>query len=141
MSGSCSAGATLFRAFLIIGSLLAFSPAAAPANYERGAMIRVAQICVSPDASSAKLAWKWIAGAKSSSLETSREWAHVQANLTEERTITGGPDKGVVRCLLLRTETRYSVWRGASILEDQASRRHGTQRRCPGRNAALLPRS
>ena len=119
----CSAGATLFRALLIIGSLLAFASSAAAANYERGAMIRVAQIYLSPDASSAKLA-EMDRGREIIVLETSREWAHVQANLTEERTITGWVlDKGVVRA---STPNGDKILFGEAVdSEDQASRRHG----------------
>ncbi len=57
-------------------------------------------------------------------LETSREWAHVQANLTEERTITGWVlDKGVVRA---STPNGDKILFGEAVdSEDQASRRHG----------------
>jgi len=117
------AGATSFGAFLIISSLLAFTSAAAGANYERGAVIRVAQVYLSPDASSAKLA-EMDRGREIIVLETSREWAHVQANLTEERTITGWVlDKGVIRT---STPNGDKILFGEAVdSEDQASRRHG----------------
>src|SRR6476620_2365612 len=117
------AGATSFGAFLIISSLLAFTSAAASANYERGAVIRVAQVYLSPDASSAKLA-EMDRGREIIVLETSREWAHVQANLTEERTITGWVlDKGVIRT---STPNGDKILFGEAVdSEDQASRRHG----------------
>ncbi len=118
-------GATLPRAFLAIGFLLAigFSIPSAAANYERGAVVRVAQIYLSPDTSSAKLA-EMDRGREIIVLETSREWAHVEANLTEERTVTGWVlDKGVVRA---STPNGDKILFGEAVdSEDQASRRHG----------------
>jgi hypothetical protein len=57
-------------------------------------------------------------------LETSREWAHVEANLTEERTVTGWVlDQGVVRT---STPNGDKILFGEAVdSEDQASRRHG----------------
>ena len=125
LSSPCSAGATLLRAFLILGWLLALGSAvpAAAATYERGAVVRVAQVYLSPDTSSAKLA-EMDRGREIIVLETSREWAHVEANLTEERTVTGWVlDKGVVRA---STPNGDKILFGEAVdSEDQASRRHG----------------
>jgi hypothetical protein len=115
----------MFRAFLIIGCLLALTSAipASAANYQRGAVVRVAQVYLSPDTSSAKLA-EMDRGREIIVLETSREWAHVEANLTEERTVTGWVlDKGVVRA---STPNGDKILFGEAVdSEDQASRRHG----------------
>ena len=118
-------GATLFRTFLAIGCLLVVTSAipAAAATFERGAVVRVAQIYLSPDTSSAKLA-EMDRGREIIVLETSREWAHVEANLTEERTVTGWVlDKGVVRA---STPNGDKILFGEAVdSEDQASRRGG----------------
>ena len=117
------AGATLYGAFLAIGCLLAFAIPSGAATYERGAVVRVAQIYLSPDTSSAKLA-EMDRGREIIVLETSREWVHVEANLTEERTVTGWVlDKGVVRA---STPNGDKILFGEAVdSEDQASRRHG----------------
>jgi outer membrane protein assembly factor BamD (BamD/ComL family) len=96
---------------------------AVAAEYQRGALIRVASIYLSPDPSSAKLG-DVERGREVIVLETSRGWLHVEANVTEERTVSGWIiDKGVVRA---------SSPDGAKILygeavdsEDQASQRRG----------------
>ena len=71
-------------------------------------------------------------------LETSREWVHVEANLTEERTVTGWVlDKGVVRT---STPNGDKILYGEAVdSEDQASRRRRAQRGSPGCDASLLP--
>jgi hypothetical protein len=119
------AGATLPRAFLAIACLLALTSAipARAADYQRGATVRVAQLYISPDTSSAKLA-EMDRGREITVLETSREWVHVQANLTEERTVTGWVlDQGVVRA---STPNGDRILFGEAVdSEDQATRRHG----------------
>jgi hypothetical protein len=57
-------------------------------------------------------------------LETSREWLHVTANVTEERTVTGWLlDKGVVRA---STPNGDKILYGEGVdSEDQASQRRG----------------
>src|SRR5713226_8654840 len=73
------------------------APMASASNYQRGAMMRVAPLYISPDPTSAKLS-DIERGREVVILETSREWLHVEANVTEERTVTGWMlDKGVVR--------------------------------------------
>jgi outer membrane protein assembly factor BamD (BamD/ComL family) len=93
------------------------------ADYQRGTVVRVAQVYLSPDASSAKLA-EMDRGREIIVLETSREWVHVEANLSEERTVTGWMlDKGVVRA---STPNGDKIIFGEAVdSEDQASRRHG----------------
>ena len=98
------------------------SPGSA-ADYQRGTVVRVAQVYLSPDGSSAKLA-EMDRGREIIVLETSREWVHVEANLSEERTVTGWMlDKGVVRA---STPNGDKIIFGEAVdSEDQASRRHG----------------
>ena len=114
------AGATLF----VVG-LLAFLLAlpATAADYQRGTVVRLAQVYLSPDTNSAKLA-EMDRGREIIVLETTREWVHVEANLSEERTISGWMlDKGVVRA---STPNGDKILFGEAVdSEDQASRRHG----------------
>ena len=137
LSAKCrrDSGAT-YSGFSLFAILLLLTLPAAAADFQRGTVVRVAQIYLSPDASSAKLA-EMDRGREIIIMETSREWAHVQANLSEERTISGWVlDKGVVRA---------STPNGDKIRLRRSSRFRGpglpttwTQRRCPGCNAALL---
>src|SRR5450631_4644245 len=60
----------------------------ASADAVRGAPIRVATIYLSPDSSSTKMG-ELDRGREVIILETSRDWLHVEANMTEEKTITG----------------------------------------------------
>ena len=93
------------------------------AQAQRGALVRVASLYLSPDPSSAKLA-DIDRGREVILLETSREWLHVEANLTEERTVTGWLlEKGVVRT---STPNGDKILYGEAVdSEDQASQRHG----------------
>jgi len=88
-----------------------------------GAMLRVATIYIAPDASSAKLG-DIDRGREVIVLETSRDWLKVEANLTEERTITGWLlGKGAV---LASTPNGDRVLFGEAVdSEDQASQRQG----------------
>ena len=62
----------------------------------RGTPIRVCSIYLSPDSGSNKLA-EIDRGREVVILETSRDWLHVEAALTEEKVITGWMlEKGVV---------------------------------------------
>jgi len=110
------------RALLLLTFSL-FSAANALAQAQRGALVRVASLYLSPDPSSAKLA-DIDRGREVILLETSREWLHVEANLTEERTVTGWLlEKGVVRT---STPNGDKVLYGEAVdSEDQASQRHG----------------
>src|SRR6266446_5648135 len=92
-----SAGATFYSVCLIAGCLLLLALPASTVDFQRGTVVRVAQVYLSPDVSSAKLA-EMDRGREIIILETSREWVHVEANLTEGRTVTGWVlDKGVER--------------------------------------------
>ena len=115
--------AVSFRIILIAGLLLALALSANAADYQHGTLVRVAQIYLSPDQSSAKLA-EMDRGREIIVLETSRQWVHVEANLTEERTVTGWVlDQGVVRA---STPNGDKILFGEAVdSEDQASRRHG----------------
>jgi outer membrane protein assembly factor BamD (BamD/ComL family) len=90
---------------------------------DRATPVRVANLYVSPDNSSPKLA-EVDRGRELVVLETSREWVHVQALLGEEKMVTGWMlDKGVVRASM--PEGDKIVFGEAVDSEDQASRRHG----------------
>lgn len=93
------------------------------ADVVRGTPIRVASIYLSPDSASSKLA-EIDRGREVIVLETSRDWLHVEAVLTEEKTITGWMlDKGVVRT---STPNGDKILFGEAVdSEDQASQRHG----------------
>ena len=90
---------------------------------ERATTVRVASVYLTPDNTSAKLA-DLDRGREVIVLETSRDWLHVEANLTEERTVTGWIlEKGVVRP---STPNGDKILFGeAADCEDQASQKHG----------------
>jgi outer membrane protein assembly factor BamD (BamD/ComL family) len=117
----CGVAAATFFAVGLLTLLLAL-PATA-ADYQRGTVVRLAQVYLSPDTNSAKLA-EMDRGREIIVLETTREWVHVEANLSEERTVSGWmPDKGVVR---VSTPNGDKILFGEAVdSEDQASRRHG----------------
>ena len=134
----------LLSPFLPILLLASF---ASGATFERGAMIREATIYVSPDAKSAKLG-RIARGFEVVVIETSRDWLHVTADLTEPRqgneddqddvegkTITGWIlGKGVIRAT---TPNGDRILYGEAIdSEDQASRRRG--RRGAAKDATRL---
>jgi hypothetical protein len=89
----------------------------------RGTPIRVSSIYLSPDTSSNKLA-EIERGREVVILETSRDWLHVEAALTEEKLITGWMmNKGVVEG---STPNGDKIVFGEAVdSEDQASQRHG----------------
>ena len=78
-------------------ALLLFASIWCQAQARSATTLRVASIYVTPDTSSAKLG-EVERGREIILLENSREWLKVEANLTEERTVTGWiTDKGVVQ--------------------------------------------
>lgn len=89
----------------------------------RGAMMRVATIYVAPDATSAKLA-EVERGREVVLIQSSRDWINVEAQLTEERVVTGWIlEKGVVQS---STPNGDRILFGEAVdSEDQASQRHG----------------
>jgi hypothetical protein len=105
---------------LVFSLLLAVN---AFAQAQRGALVRVASLYLSPDPKSAKLA-DIDRGREVIVLETSREWLHVEANLTEERTVTGWMlQKGVIQA---STPNGDKIIYGEAVdSEDQASQRRG----------------
>ena len=104
-------------------AILLLVAATACADVVRGTSIRTASIYLSPDSSSTKLG-EIDRGREVVVLETSRDWIHVEAALSEEKTLTGWmQDKGVVRA---STPNGDKILFGeAADSEDEASRRHG----------------
>jgi len=90
---------------------------------ERGALVRVANIYLSPDVNSAKLA-EIERGRELVILESSRDWVHVEALLGEEKTVSGWIlDKGFVRST--NPDGDKILFGEGADAEDEASRRHG----------------
>ncbi|MGO9123757.1 MAG: tetratricopeptide repeat protein [Terriglobales bacterium] len=89
----------------------------------RGALMRVATIYVAPDVTSAKLG-EIERGREIVVIQTSRDWINVEAQLTEERVLTGWiMEKGVVQA---STPNGDRILFGEAVdSEDQASQRHG----------------
>jgi hypothetical protein len=102
---------------------LLFAGALPSAAIIRGAMMRVATIYVAPDANAAKLA-EVERGREVIIIQSSRDWINVEAQLTEERVVTGWIlQKGVVQA---STPNGDKILFGEAVdAEDQASRRHG----------------
>jgi len=108
---------------LIVVATILFSFTTAWADALRGTSIRVVPIYLSPDSTSAKLA-EIDRGREVVVLETSSNWIHVEAALTEEKIVTGWMlDKGVVRA---STPNGDRILFGEAVdSEDQASQNHG----------------
>jgi len=119
---------------ILVAAILLFTIGTRAAESQRGAMVRAGTIYLSPDRSSAKLG-QIERGREVIILETSREWLHVEANVTEERMITGWMlDKGVVRA---STSSGDKILYGEAVdSEDQGSKRRG--RRGAGQDAMHL---
>lgn len=102
--------------------LLCLAPPA-PADVVRAATVRVAGIYLSPDKSSTKLA-DVDRGREVVFLESSGEWVKVEANLTEERIVTGWMQStGLIRA---STPDGDKILFGEAVdSEDQASQRNG----------------
>lgn len=125
--------------------VLILCPTLAGAAAIRATTIRVAPIYLSPDATSAKLA-NVDRGREIIFLGTSGEWVHVEANLTEERTVTGWmQNKGLIQPT--SPEGDKVVFGEAADSEDQASQRNGRRyaaqdaMRLYGEVAELFPQS
>jgi hypothetical protein len=93
------------------------------ADVLRGAILQAAIIYVSPDTNSPRLG-ELSRGREVVVLETSRDWFHVEANITEERTVTGWViDHYVISASTLNGDR---VLFGEAVdSEDQASQRNG----------------
>src|SRR6266404_3941423 len=98
-------------------------PALMCADVVRATTIRVAGIYLSPDSTSTQLA-DVDRGREVIFIEKSGDWSHVQANLTEERTVTGWmQSKGLVQAT---TPDGDKILFGEAVdAEDQASQRNG----------------
>ena len=106
----------LFSAFLSVDQK-------ALAASERGALIRVANIYLSPDTNSAKLI-EIERGRELMILESTRDWVHVVALLGPEKTVTGWIlDKGLVRTT--NPDGDKILFGAGADSEDEASRRRG----------------
>jgi hypothetical protein len=124
---------------------LLLCPALAEAEVVRAAPIRVAGIYLSPDASSTKLA-DVDRGREVIFLETSGDWVKVEANLTEERIVTGWMQKkSLVEATTLDGD---KILFGEAVdSEDQATQRNGRRyaaqdaMRLYGEVAELFPQS
>src|SRR5947209_12231400 len=125
--------------------LALLSPSLLSADVVRAAAIRVTGLYLSPDASSTKLA-DIDRGREVIYLETSGDWVHVEANLTEERTVTGWiQSKGLIQST---TPDGDKILFGEAVdSEDQASQRNGRRyaaqdaMRLYGEVAELFPQS
>ena len=95
----------------------------ASADVVRGTTVRATAIYLSPDTASAKLA-DLDRGREVIYLEISNAWVHVEANLTEEKTVTGWIEgKGLVQST---TPEGDKILFGEAVdSEDQASQSHG----------------
>src|SRR5216110_1233533 len=84
--------ALLVFAFAVLSAFPSYG-----ADYEHAAPVRLSPIHLTPDANSAKLG-QADAGHELVVLETSGDWLHVEAKITEEKLITGWvPGKAIVR--------------------------------------------
>ena len=124
---SVSASARIFVAGFLAFFLVATfqqNPAVAFAGGERGSLVRVANIYLSPDARSAKLA-EIERGRELVVLENSSNgWAHIEALIGPEKTVSGWiRDKGFVRNS--NPDGDKILFGEAADSEDEASRRHG----------------
>ena len=125
--------------------LLVLSAGLSRADAIRATTIRVAPIYLSPDATSSKLA-NVDRGREVIFLGNSGNWTHVEANLTEERTITGWMEnKGLIQP---STPNGDKILFGeAADSEDQASQRNGRRyaaqdaMRLYGQVAEMFPQS
>jgi tetratricopeptide (TPR) repeat protein len=124
MAVSASTRIVSIAAFsLLFFGIFAFIGNPAFAVGERGALVRVANIYLSPDTSSAKLA-EIERGRELVILESTRDWVHVEALLGPEKTVTGWIlDKGLVRST--NPDGDKILFGEAADSEDEASRRHG----------------
>lgn len=116
-----------FRYHLPIATLLLAAPLSFAAP-ERGVMVRVAQIYISPDANSAKIAII-DRGREVAVIEKSRDWVHVLATLSEPTETSEGRDvsgwildKGVVRA---STPNGDKVLFGEAVASEQEAGRRG----------------
>ncbi len=107
----------------MVGVWLLFLPGLGFADVIRATTIRVAGIYLSPDSTSTKLA-DVDRGREVIFLEASGDWERVEANLTEERLVTGWmQSKGLVQATT--NDGDKILFGEAADAEDQASQRNG----------------
>ncbi|MGH9530439.1 MAG: hypothetical protein ACRD2S_11040 [Terriglobales bacterium] len=113
----------MIRALINLATVALLLSGLAPADVVRGAPIRVTPIYLSPDSTSAKMG-ELDRGREAIILETSRDWLNVEANMTEEKTITGWVEgKYIVQS---STPNGDKILFGEAVdSEEQASRSHG----------------
>jgi hypothetical protein len=111
--------ASMFAAFVLV----LLCPALLSAEVVRATTMRLATLYLSPDTSSSKLG-EVDRGREVIYLETTGEWVHVEANLTEEKTVTGWiQGKGLIQS---NTPDGDKILFGEAVdAEDQASQRNG----------------
>ena len=116
-----------FRHHFLIATLLCAVPVSLAAT-ERGVMVRVAQIYLSPDTSSPRIA-TIDRGREVAVIEKSRDWLHVLASLSEPTETVEGRDvsgwildKGVVRSA---TPKGDKVLFGEAVASEQEASRRG----------------
>jgi len=116
--------ASLVVLALALAASLQHAPAIALAAGEHGTLVRVANIYLSPDTNSTKMA-EIERGRELVVLENSSPpWAHVEALLGPEKTVSGWIlDKGFVRST--NPNGDKIVFGESADSEDEASRRHG----------------
>src|SRR3954463_12383671 len=86
----------LYLLVVLVAAVASFAQDGPPDN-KHGIMVRVAQLYLSPDATSSKLG-EVPRGREVIILEQSRNWLHVLASITPEKDINGWIiDKGVIR--------------------------------------------
>jgi outer membrane protein assembly factor BamD (BamD/ComL family) len=130
---------------LTVAIILLACPVLVSAEVVRATTIRVAAIYLAPDKTSTKLT-DVNRGREVIFLEKSGVWIHVEANVTEERTVTGWmEDKGIVQPSTLDGD---KILFGEAVdSEDQASTRNGRKdaaqdaMRLYGEVAELFPQS
>jgi outer membrane protein assembly factor BamD (BamD/ComL family) len=112
---------TLSSAIVFLFLLCAVGVAAA--EVERAVTVAPATLYIAPDNTSSRLA-SLERGREMVVLERSRDWVHVTADVTKERTVSGWiPDRGVVRTTM--PEGDRILFGAASDSEAEASRRRG----------------
>lgn len=116
-----------FRHHLLIATLLLAAPLSFAAA-ERGVMVRVAQIYLSPDTNSPKIA-TIDRGREVAIIEKTRDWLHVLATLSEPTELSEGRDvsgwildKGIVRAA---TPNGDKVLFGEAVASEQEASRRG----------------
>jgi hypothetical protein len=111
-----------FSSAIVLSALICAAGVAA-AEVERGVTVSPTTMYIAPDTTSSKLA-NLERGRELVVLERSKDWVHVTADVTKERTVSGWiPDRGVVRTTM--ADGDRILFGAASDSEAEASRRRG----------------